>query len=87
MYSKKIYGVSPYLDIPKKEQDKEEIEIKRETDLLEYLPSFYHNSDVIKSFMESNSIEVDTLKAYIEDLSKNLYVKTATWGLDLLKKN
>ena len=86
MYSKKIYGVSPYLDIPKKAQDKEEIEIKRETDLLEYLPSFYHNSDVIKSFMESNSIEVDTLKAYIEDLSKNLYVKTATWGLDLFEE-
>ena len=86
MYSKKIYGVSPYLDIPKKAQDKEEIEIKRETDLLKYLPSFYHNSDVIKSFMESNSIEVDTLKAYIEDLSKNLYVKTATWGLDLFEE-
>ena len=86
MYSKKIYGVSPYLDIPKKEQDKEEIEIKRETDLLEYLPSFYHNSDVIKSFMESNSIEVDTLKAYVEDLSKNLYIKTATWGLDLFEE-
>ena len=86
MYSKKIYGVSPYLDIPKKEEEKNEIEIKRETDLLEYLPSFYHNSDVIKSFMESNSIEVDTLKAYIEDLSKNLYVKTATWGLDLFEE-
>ena len=86
MYSKKIYGVSPYADIPKKAQDKEEIEIKRETDLLEYLPSFYHNSDVIKSFMESNSIEVDTLKAYVEDLSKNLYIKTATWGLDLFEE-
>ena len=36
MYSKKIYGVSPYLDIHKKAQDKEEIEINRETDLLEY---------------------------------------------------
>jgi hypothetical protein len=87
MYSKKIYGVSPYLDIPKKEQDdKEEIEIKRETNLLEYLPSFYHNSDIIKSFMESSSIEADTLKAYVEDLSKNLYVKTATWGLDLFEE-
>ena len=35
--------------------------------------------------MESNSIEVDMLKAYVEDLSKNLYVKTATWGLDLFE--
>lgn len=86
MYSKKIYGVSSYLDIEKVKEEQDKIEIKRETDLLEYLPSFYHNSDVIKSFMESNSIEVDTLKAYIEDLSKNLYVKTATWGLDLFEE-
>jgi hypothetical protein len=86
MYSKKIYGVSPYLDIPKKEQDKEEIEIKRETDLLDYLPSFYYNSDIVKAFVESNSIEVDTLKAYVDDLVKNLYVKTATWGLDLFEE-
>ena len=54
MYSKKIYGVSPYADTTKKQEENKEIEIKRETDLLEYLPSFYHNSDVIKSFMESN---------------------------------
>ena len=86
MYSKKIYGVSSYLDIPKKEQIKDEIEIKREADLLKYLPSFYHNSNIVKAFMESNNIEVDTLKAYVEDLNKNLYVKTATWGLDLFEE-
>ena len=86
MYSKKIYGISPYLDMPKVQEENNEIEIKREANLLEYLPSFYHNSDIIKSFMESNNIEVDTLKAYVEDLSKNLYVKTATWGLDLFEE-
>lgn len=86
MYSKKIYGVSSYLDIPSKHEEDDKVEIKRETDLLEYLPSFYHNSDIIKSFMESNSIEVDTLKAYMNDLIKNLYVKTATWGLDLFEE-
>ena len=86
MYSKKIYGVSSYLDIEKVKEEQDKIEIKREADLLEYLPSFYHNSDIIKTFMESNSIEVDTLKAYIEDLIKNLYVKTATWGLDLFEE-
>ena len=86
MYSKKIYGVSSYVGTLKEEEENTEIEIKRETDLLEYLPSFYHNSDVIKTFMESNSVEVDTLKAYIEDLIKNLYVKTATWGLDLFEE-
>ena len=86
MYSKKTYGVSSYLDIEEVKEEQDKIEIKREADLLEYLPSFYHNSDVIKTFMESNSIEVDTLKAYIEDLSKNLYVKSATWGLDLFEE-
>lgn len=86
MYSKKIYGVSSYLDIPSKHEEDDKVEIKRETDLLEYLPSFYHNSDIIKSFMESNSIEVDILKAYMNDLVKNLYVKTATWGLDLFEE-
>ena len=86
MYSKKIYGVSSYLDIPKDYMQDEEIEIKRETNLLEYLPSFYHNSDIIKFFMESNSVEVDILKAYMNDLIKNLYVKTATWGLDLFEE-
>lgn len=86
MYSKKIYGVSSYLDIPSKHEEDDKVEIKRETDLLEYLPSFYHNSDIIKSFMESNSIEVDILKAYMNDLIKNLYVKTATWGLDLFEE-
>jgi hypothetical protein len=86
MYSKKTYGVSSYLDIEKVKEEQDKIEIKREADLLEYLPSFYHNSDIIKTFMESNSIEVDTLKAYIEDLIKNLYIKTATWGLDLFEE-
>lgn len=86
MYSKKIYGVSSYLDIPKIKEENNDIEIKREADLLEYLPSFYHNSNIVKAFMESNNIEVDTLKAYVEDLNKNLYVKTATWGLDLFEE-
>ena len=86
MYSKKIYGVSSYLDISKIKEENNDIEIKRGADLLKYLPSFYHNSDIIKSFMESNSIEVDILKAYIDDLVKNLYVKTATWGLDLFEE-
>ena len=54
--------------------------------LLDYLPSFYHNSNIIKSFIDSNSIEANILKDYVEDLSKNLYVKTATWGLDLFEE-
>ena len=54
--------------------------------LLDYLPSFYHNSNIIKSFIDSNSIEANILKDYVEDLNNNLYVKTATWGLGLFEE-
>ena len=54
--------------------------------LLDYLPSFYHNSNIVKSFIDSNSIEANILKDYVEDLNNNLYVKTATWGLDLFEE-
>ena len=86
MYSKKIYGISSYLDVPKTHSDNEEIEVKRDINLIESLPSFYHDSDFIKAFMESNSIEADALRLYVDDLIKNLYVSTATWGLDLFEE-
>ena len=54
--------------------------------LLDYLPSFYHNSNIVKSFIDSNSIEANILKDYVEDLNNNLYIKTATWGLDLFEE-
>ena len=54
--------------------------------LLDYLPSFYHNSNIVKSFIDSNSIEANILKDYVEDLNNNLYVKTATWGLDFFEE-
>ena len=86
MYSKKTYGISSYLDIEKVKEEQDKIEIKREADLLDYLPSFYHNSNIVKSFIDSNSIEANILKDYVEDLNNNLYVKTATWGLDLFEE-
>ena len=54
--------------------------------LLDYLPLFYHNSNIVKSFIDSNSIEANILKDYVEDLNNNLYVKTATWGLNLFEE-
>ena len=55
--------------------------------LIDMLPSFYHDSDFIKAYMSSQSIEHSLVKESIEDLVNNLYVNTATWGLDILKKN
>lgn len=64
----------------------EEIIIKDGTNLINHLPSFYHSSEFVRNFMESNSVEADILKVYIDDLIRNLYVSTATWGLDLFEE-
>ena len=55
-------------------------------DLIDKLPSFYHNSDFVKAYMSSQSVEHNFLKESIEDLVNNLYVNTATWGLDYFEE-
>lgn len=54
--------------------------------LIELLPSFYHSSEFVKAYMNANTIEIDKLKDSINDLVANLYVKTATWGLDYFEE-
>ena len=54
--------------------------------LIDMLPSFYHNSDFVKAYMSSQNIEHNFIKESIEDLVNNLYVNTATWGLDYFEE-
>ena len=54
--------------------------------LIEMLPSFYHNSDFVKAYMSSQSVEHSFIKESIDDLVNNLYVDTATWGLDYFEE-
>ena len=54
--------------------------------LIDMLPSFYHDSDFVKSYMSSQSVEHNFIKESIEDLVNNLYVNTATWGLDYFEE-
>ena len=54
--------------------------------LIEMLASFYHNSDFVKAYMSSQSIEHNFIKESIDDLVNNLYVNTATWGLDYFEE-
>ena len=55
-------------------------------DLINMLPSFYHSSDFVKAYMSSQSVEHDFIKESIKDLVNNLYVNTATWGLDYFEE-
>ena len=54
--------------------------------LIDMLPSFYHNSDFVKAYMSSQTVEHSFIKESIEDLVNNLYVDTATWGLDYFEE-
>ena len=54
--------------------------------LIDMLPSFYHSSDFVKAYMSSQSVEHSFIKESIEDLVNNLYVNTATWGLDYFEE-
>lgn len=50
--------------------------------LMEYLPSFYYNSEEVKNIQSSIEVENDKLQAAITDLLDQLFVDTATWGLE-----
>lgn len=54
--------------------------------LLDMLPPFYHNSTFVKACMSSQNVERNFIKESIEDLVNNLYVDTATWGLDYFEE-
>lgn len=50
-------------------------------DLIDKLPYFYDN-DITKPIIEAEQIERDKLTEEIEDLLRQCFVSTATWGLD-----
>ena len=75
MYSKNLYGTIKYSS----DDVLNDININNEKDLLQMLPSFYHNSDFIKEFMKSNSIEASLLNYYVKDWLFWRRVGTCNW--------
>lgn len=51
-------------------------------ELMKYLPSFYYNSEEVKNIQASIGVENDNLRVAIIDLLSQLFVESATWGLD-----
>lgn len=54
--------------------------------LLELLPPFYHSSSFVKALMDAETLECEQLRESIDDLVANLFVSTATWGLDYFEQ-
>lgn len=51
-----------------------------------YLPSFIAKGNIIKDIYKSQQAEADLLNNNIQDLINNLFVETATWGLESFEK-
>lgn len=54
--------------------------------LLELLPPFYHSSAFVQALMDAETLEYEKLRESIDDLVANLYINTATWGLDYFEQ-
>ncbi|WP_321994838.1 YmfQ family protein [Clostridium butyricum] len=79
-----MYGLNLYGNYKYAEGIANEEEIKnRSPDLMKYLPYYYYESAATKNLMEVHSLEVGKADLYIEDVEKQLYINTATWGLNL----
>lgn len=82
MYGKNLYGTIDY----SKSSDYSDISEEYKVDLMKYLPWYYQNSDVMRTIQDSNSLEVGKLKYNIDDSINQLFIDTATWGLDRLER-
>jgi len=51
--------------------------------LMAYIPTYYHNSRVMKALLGSMAQEIGLLKWAVQDTLRQFFVDTATWALDL----
>jgi hypothetical protein len=54
--------------------------------LMPYLPEYYYNSDVTKNVLNSQAYEIGKFLVTMEEVQKQLYIDSATWGLDVWEK-
>lgn len=50
--------------------------------MLDYLPPYYQNSRIMHSILDSQGLEADKLRQAFDGALDQVYVSTATWGLD-----
>jgi len=54
--------------------------------LLDYMPSYYRDSKVFGALLKAFTDEINTNNYAISDLENQLFVDTATWGLNVWEK-
>lgn len=83
MYGKYKYGVYKYSEegVPDGSEIEEFI-----PDLMKYLPWYYQQSEITKEIQNSIAKEFGIIAYYIEDINKQFFIDTATWGLGIYEK-
>ncbi|MFW2500399.1 YmfQ family protein [Clostridium diolis] len=79
------YGISQYglTQYAENTPTKEDLE-KYFVDLTKYVPLFiWENNDIMQAIYKSQGDELGSLLYCLEDLQKQFYIDTATWGIDL----
>jgi Uncharacterized protein conserved in bacteria (DUF2313). len=80
MYGSNQYGLVKYAENTITPADIEKYKI----DLTKYVPMFiWENNDIMQAIYKSQGDELGSLLYCLEDLQKQFYIDTATWGLDL----
>lgn len=76
------YGQTQYGVIQYAETTPNSDEIKKYfVDLTKYVPPFIYNNSVIKAIYDAQGAELGSLYYCIDDLLKQCFIDTATWGL------
>lgn len=82
MYGNNQYGVLKYGENIPGSHDIE----KLTPDLMRYLPRYYKKSFTMINIQESIAQEFGVVKYHIEDIHKQFFLDTATWGLAIYEK-
>lgn len=85
MYGEDLYGQQGYSDDSHVQSTAEEE--KRLVDLEKYVPNFIKEMRELHQVYVSQGYEIGREQLTLEDLFNQIFVDTATWGLDLWEKN
>ena len=77
----KIYGIKVAI----KNMSEPNIDYKS-PDLMKYLPYYYKQSDFTNNIQDAIAKEIGLLNYYKDDLMKQFFISTATWGLSYYEK-
>lgn len=82
MYGDSLYGTSGYSIQNPTNEDIDPFT----PDLMLYMPTYYKASGVMINLLNAYAKEIGLEDYKLEDILKQLFVETATWGLDLWEK-